>query len=225
MPTIPVPKEFESAIAQIVSIDDSVFNELMSSLEGAPLAFDHEHLALNVAAKVPGIPSEAMQRMIPALTSLLWVGSSAGVDIQSLVSDVVEGIEKSDLKEALTKSTSEKVKQRLLALLQSRAIRFTSKAREVQKTYGKNFCKAEMLTDIRPVFINRDEAPLAAMSNHILRITYHESDELKEIFLALTSKDLDDLEELFEQGRKESRQLRAILDKAGVPYPNGNSNT
>lgn len=225
MAAITVPKEFESAIAQIVTADDSVFNELLSSLNDAPLAFKHEELASNLASKVAGIPSDVLQSMVPALTSLVWVGSNAGVEIQNLVSDVVEGIEKGDLKDALTKSTPEKVKQRFLALLQTRAIRFTSKAREVQKTYGKNFCTAEMLTDIRPVFVEGDEAPMAAMSNHILRITYHERDELRDIFLALTSDDLDVLEDLFEQGRRESAQLRSILDKAGVPYPNGNSNT
>lgn len=225
MAALTVPKEFETAIAEIITADDVVFSELMSSLNSAPPAFKNEELAASIASDLEKISPDVIDAIIPALTSLHWVGSSAGVQLENLVSDLVEGIEKGDLKEAIAKSTPEKIKQRLLSLLETRAIRFTSKAREVQKTYGKTFCTAEMLTDIRPVFVNSDEAPMAAMSNHILRITYHERDELKDLFLALTSDDLDDLDDLFEQGRRESAQLRSILDKAGVPYPNGKSHS
>jgi hypothetical protein len=221
VPAIKVPKEYKSAIEQIVTADDSVFGELMSALEGAPLVFRYQELADNIAPRIKTISSEVSGGIVLAFTSLYSVVSTAGVPVEKLVDDLVEGIEQSDLKETLAESTLDKVKQRFVSLLRNRAIRFASKAIEIQKNYGKAFCMAEMLTDIRPIFVSEDKSPMAAICSNILKITYHEKEELKDIFFALMPSDLDTLEDLIDQARAESQQLQSILDKAGVAHPNG----
>ena len=221
MPLIETPKEYKSAIEQIVTADDSVFGELMSALQSAPLVFRYQELVADIVPRVKAIPSEVNEVIIRAFTSLYSVVSTTGVPVEKLVDDLVDGIAQSDLKEALEKSTPDKVKQRFLGLLRDRAIRFASKAIEIQKNYGKAFCMAEMLTDIRPIFVSESEPPMAAICSSILKVTYHERDELKDIFFALTPSDLDGLEDLIAQARAESKQLQLILDKAGIAHPNG----
>jgi hypothetical protein len=77
-----------------------------------------------------------------------------------------------------------------------------------------------MLTDVRPVFgSNGNAAPVAAIPIHTLSISYHHGRILKEIFIALDADDLDTLEGLIYQAREEANQLKSILSRAEVPYP------
>ncbi|HEX7772234.1 MAG TPA: hypothetical protein VF435_07410, partial [Pyrinomonadaceae bacterium] len=144
------------------------------------------------------------------------------VPIDEFINDIIEGIEdeETELKEGLVRLTPDRFRERLLFLLSNKALAFTAKARSKQRAHEKTFCTAQMLTDIRPVFASNGESgPVAAVTTHILGISYHHGRDLKEIFIALDLDDLDLLEELINQARDEAMQLKSILTKAEVRYP------
>jgi hypothetical protein len=60
---------------------------------------------------------------------------------------------------------------------------------------------------------------IAALITHTLKISYHQGNTLKDIFLAVDSGGLNTLEELIAQARAESKRLQPLLDAAKIPYP------
>jgi hypothetical protein len=220
MPIFTIPDEFKPALALMVSLTDEAVEELSTQLENAPLSFTDGDLADSVATKAKGLPSGAANTIIETLVSLHWVRTSAEVPLDEFVADIAEGIEKSDLKESISKFAPDEFKRRLARLLGIKTVAFAAKAREIQRTYEHSFCTAEMLTDIRPIFESNGEGtPMAAVLLHTLKISYHQRNELKDFFLALTSDDLDTLEELIDKARDESQHLESILDAAKLSYP------
>jgi hypothetical protein len=212
-----IPKELQSVLADLVTVDDSAFAELLDAVKNAQLAFTTEALATNVVAKITHIPEDRVESIIELLTGLHFIRSGVSVPLDDFVDDLLEGAEE-DLGETLSK-VRDQAKQRLMELLGQRTIGFAAKARETERNFERSYCKAEMLTDIRPMFDNGDGAPLAAVLTYTLKITYHQRERMKDFFVTLTSDDLSELEDLVNQARFESEQLAAILEKAKIVHP------
>jgi hypothetical protein len=220
MAALSLPDEFKAGIHQIVSMSDEAARELVALLEGAPMSFAYEDLSASIADTIKGISPEDLDETIETLVSLYAVRDSVSVALAEFVDDVTEAVEETDLKEELSQLTSVKFKERLAVLLNIKALAFTSQARARQRAHEKMFCTGEMLTDMRPVFgLNGDGAPIAAVITHTLKFSYHHGRFLKDISVGLSPDDLDQLEDLIDQARFESGQLRSILDAANVPYP------
>jgi hypothetical protein len=214
---LPIPKEFQAAIADVVTLDDSTFAELLEATKTAKLSFTNEALAANISAKVTSVQADRVEAIIEILTSLHFIRSGARVSLDQFVDDVLEGAAETDLEETIAKS-QDKAKQRLIALLGEKAIGFAAKAREKQRDFERSYCTAEMLTDIRPIFANGD-SPIAAVLTHTLKISYHQREKLNDLFITLTTDDLEELDDIVQQARIESEQLGAVLDKAQIAYP------
>jgi hypothetical protein len=222
MAILTIPKELRAGMAEILEISDQSFNEIASVLIDAPLAFQYEELADKVRDKFKSISQDAIEDMFQTLIMLYTVRDTAGVPSDDFINDIVEGIEEDDaeLKEALSRLTPDRFRERLSILLSNKALAFTAKACSKQNAHEKTFCSAQMLTDVRPVFgSNGNAAPVAAIPIHTLSISYHHGRILKEIFIALDADDLDTLEGLIYQAREEANQLKSILSRAEVPYP------
>jgi hypothetical protein len=217
MAALVLPKEYEPAMeAVIVSSEDSI-NELVSALDSAPPSFSYGDLAEAVAARVKSVAPDAVKSIVEMLVSLYEVQEAVGVEINQFIGDVAKAAEVS-LKESIAKSGTTDLKQRLSRLLAGKSLTFVSNARETQRKFERSFCHAEMLTDIRPVFENGTE-PIAAVFTHTLKVTYHERNEMKDFYIALTPNDLDTLGDLIDEAQTNSEQLGRILDKAQVVYP------
>src|SRR5690606_37680681 len=83
----------------------------------------------------------------------------------------------------------------------------TSKAWVVIREYERTYCSGRVLTDLRPVFGLDSDQPAAFVVAHNLRISFHRGDELEEFFVALRSKDLQDLKQVLERASQKDRQL------------------
>jgi hypothetical protein len=215
-----VPKEYQSALANLMIADEPAFAELLEAIKGARLSFTSEALAASVTSKIKNLSPEHVESIIELLTGLHFVRSGAGVSLDQFVDDLLEGAQEGDLREAVAKS-QDKARQRLTALLSEKTIGFAAKARETERNYERSYCNAEMLTDIRPIFDNGDGSPIAAVLTHTLKISYHQRERLKDVFITLTPDDLDELDGVIEQARMESEQLTAILDKVQIAHPEG----
>jgi len=85
------------------------------------------------------------------------------------------------------------------------------------------FCRARILTDLRPVFTRDASSIIGAMEIHTLAITHHEivsHYELgdREIFLSLDRDDLLELKRLCERALEKGKQVSQIAEAATVPW-------
>jgi hypothetical protein len=219
MGALTLPEELKPALAATLSLSDEAFEQFLSQLQSAPMSFSDSELSDNLAASTKLIPPDTLSSIIEMLVTFQWVPTSAGVSTDEFLDDLVEAINETDL-EVSIKSQPEKIRSRLGSLLGAKSIAFAASARQLRRNYERTFCSAELFTDIRPIFGNEDDKPaLAAIVVHTLRIGYHERNLLKDFFVALTSDDLDTLEELIEIARDQSEQLDSVLDSANLAHP------
>jgi len=81
------------------------------------------------------------------------------------------------------------------------------------------FYRAELVSDIRPVFGGTDgNTPLAAGLSHHLVIESHEPDGHRSYGFTLSEDDLGDLIAVLQDGKAKSRQLRGLVDQLGLTY-------
>jgi hypothetical protein len=95
----------------------------------------------------------------------------------------------------------------------------SSKAQEIMLEHGHIFCRARIVTDLRPVFGSRVEGgPIAGIIVHSLKLTYHESGnpDTKDTYLALDHKDMEKLRELLVRASRKEKSLKATAKKGGV---------
>jgi hypothetical protein len=217
MAALVLPKDYEPAMEAVIVSNEDAINELVSALDSAPPSFSYDDLAGIVAARVKSIATDRVKAIVEMLASLYEVHEAVGVEVDQFIGDVAKAAEIS-LKESIAKSGTTNLRQRLSRLLAGKSLAFVSNARETQRNFERSFCHAEMLTDIRPVLENGTD-PVAAVLTHTLKITYHERNEMRDFYIALTPNDLDTLGDLIDEAQTNSEQLGRILDKAQVVYP------
>lgn len=95
----------------------------------------------------------------------------------------------------------------------------TAKALSVRSEYAAIYCRARIVTDVRPIFgPDPTTAPLAAVIVHTLRITYHDGDSHKDFYVALDAGDLRQMRELAERASKKEASLKAEIVRTRMRY-------
>lgn len=222
MAAIPIPREFKAGIAALLPLDEGARKELLSALENAPPSFWQRELIRNVADRVKTIERNSVEDIVKLLLGLRIIRSSAKVDLPSFVNDFVEGIEQTEQKEILSTVSVDKFKEWLSRFLEIKGLALTAKARVRRNEYENVFCSADMSTDVRPLFESSNEeqsAVVGALITHALRISYHHGNDLRDIFVSVDSDDLDRLEHLVAEARRQSEQLSPLLDVVKIPHP------
>jgi hypothetical protein len=222
MAALPIPKEVRPGVAKLLLLSDEAKQELLKALESAPLSFTYEDLTKNAVERVQTIEQDSAEDIIGVLLSLYLIRNTAKVPLSPFLEDFVEGIEQTELKEILSKVAVDKFKEWLATFLQVKGLAFTARARNKQWAYQNTFCSGEISTDVRPLFetVNGEQpTAIAALVMHTLKIRYHHGNDLRDLFVALDSDDLDKLEDLINEARSQSEQLWPLLDAAKIPYP------
>jgi hypothetical protein len=220
MAGLEIPEEYQEGLAQLISLSDDSFQELLSGLESAPFALKYRAVAANAAKRIKTIPEEDVQDAVEILVTLNIVRSGVDVSDEEFLNDLCDALNASEVPELqVTNENSDKVKQRILLLLNTKSVEVASKARALQIEHERRYCSARILTDIRPVFgTNPEERPVAAVVTNTLRLTYHQGPELKEFFIVLNAEELRKLGSAVERAEKKAEGLKSVLDSASVYY-------
>lgn len=99
-----------------------------------------------------------------------------------------------------------------------------TKARDVTYEEERLLVDTRIITDLRPVYKTEiGDMPEAFVVTHSLKIVTQESGRIKELYYALNSDDLNDLELMIKRARKKEQSLKRIAEKVKIPYiPDGN---
>lgn len=177
-------------------------------------------LANRVAPKVSSIPKVELDNVIEILFSLNSIRTVAEVPTDVFVNDICEAINESD--SALLEETSklcDGFKRNFVQLLECKTLEIASKAGMLLREHGQTYCRARILSDIRPIFGESVEtAPMAATVVHTLKIAYHQGDELKDFFLAMNTKDVQKLRELLDRADAKAESLKTFTVASNTPF-------
>ncbi len=87
-----------------------------------------------------------------------------------------------------------------------------SKGSDIVYQNERNYYRARILTDLRPVFGDSpDSPPKAFVAQHTLKIGYSIRGEFRNFFIALDSSDLDRLKEVVDRAIRKDRSLREFI--------------
>ncbi len=218
-----LPSGYRAALVCLTSLTDESVTKLLSAFKDITPSVFRKDLSEKIASSsVEGIsPSDALG-LVDALFSLYVVKTSTAKSAEALADDVaraVEGVASEG--HSLTKESLDVFQDRLKQLLSVEAVDVCSKATGLQIEYQKIFGNARVQTDVRPVFGNDVSAkPLGFLLLHNLKIEYIESGQQREVFLALTSEDVDDLLEILERAKTKTNTLKQLPSFSGLDIIN-----
>jgi hypothetical protein len=110
-----------------------------------------------------------------------------------------------------------KLKERLTLLLElDGSLGVTTKALDVMMEHERTYCKARILSDIRPVFVG--DTASSAVIIHNLQLGFHYGGKHQEIYIALDTDDLQQLKSVIVRAEKKTSVLQQMLEKSGTEY-------
>jgi hypothetical protein len=93
-----------------------------------------------------------------------------------------------------------------------------AKAEWIRSESDRVFINAQIFTDIRSVFPqDPDEQPKAAVIIHNLRIRYAENGEAKQLFLALSDTDVEQLRSVLNRADQKTSSIKSLMAGTEVP--------
>jgi hypothetical protein len=203
---------------KLMKLSEDSFNQLISALEGiGPTLFPHE-LSDQVISKLKGISSEDVSEIIATIMSL----SSHRVHDDATPEELAEQVAQAASEDSIA-ITSDKerdsFKKKLIKFFELSTLYVSSKALGILQSNENLFCTARILTDVRPVFgSDAKVAPVAAVVVHMLDLSYHKDGELKHLYIAMDSLDIDILKETLDRAETKAKTLKPLIKKAGVAF-------
>lgn len=219
MPGITIPEPYRVGIAKLLKLEDGAMRELSAALREASPTLNLHRLTTAMSAKIRSIDTSDLDPILDAVISLSFVAATAEVQIPEFVEDVCNAVNESGIaKPRLSDNDCVAFKRHLSDLLTADVFSIGAKARALMQEHERTFCRARILTDIRPVFGPEvRESPKAVVVVHTLRISYHEGLELKDFYVALDSDDIETLRELLDRANSKAKSLESVTEAARVP--------
>lgn len=212
MPLI-IPDESHTAIVDLVLLPSEQREALLASLRRASPSTSLWRFASSIPSP-DGLDN--VIEVVETLAALYGLIEESGDSPRELANDLVEAAAELKLGEVeyTPELTSELVRffEEVFSLDDSLGL--TSKAGEVAIENERNYAFARIITDLRPIYLNKDApTPHGAVVVHILKIAIHETEQ--EYYFALDGEDLRDLKEVLDRAVQKEEALSSLVIKHG----------
>ena len=209
-----VPERHREAIQELATLDHTRAKRFVEALKKADPALLLSDVAAAVA-KETGLEEASVRRFLMMLGGMSRAIAAAGVSSQQFVASLGQSV-------APGRPPAERaqVTKLLLAALGSRAVQVSSKALSVMTDNERMFCRARVLSDLRPVFADDDLEPSAAVVVHSLRISFHEhsdSESTSDVFIALDVDQLRDLRRVVDRAIAKHEKIESLATLSKLP--------
>lgn len=210
MVRLQVPKEYHSIFDELVALDEARYQALIAALSiEAPLS--KRSLAESMA-QTCGWDPQGAGSMLEALLSL----STVRVFHNLTEADVAEALAES-WENAQQTALPDLFRERVEAVLASRAVAIMSHASEITSEHQNVFQSARILTDIRPVFWPGPDEVVGAVLTQTLKIDYYHGTEPRTFFVALDGEDLIKLRAVLERAERKTASALHLFEQADLP--------
>ena len=205
-----VPDFLKQGLEKLGNLPEEAVEELLSLLRGEEAALSSVDISRRVASKTQEFEQKDVEEIVDALLSMYRARQEYGVSTDTLIRDMssAEGLE----------TSSEQLEERLAKFLDVESLMITAKAFNVMSSHEHVMLKAQVLTDMRPIFREEDAGPpAAAVITHMLKLTYRQDEGEREFFLAMDSEDVRKLREVLERADYKAQSLRSLLQQTEIP--------
>jgi len=215
-----VPERFISGILKIAEISEQGFAELLSALKVAPEMRDTVELSAWIADDTPSIIGVDREQILKAVTPMFRVRRTTEVSVKEFAADVWTAIqeEAADKTAGLDADLFRTRIEQLMAL--SSLDLLDSKIAELKQELEKSFCRARVLTDLRPVFSEDIErSPSAMVVLHTLQIGYHDGmGDHNEFYVTLDQSGIETLKKVLDRASAKAETLKDVVNKADIRF-------
>ncbi len=211
-----IPEEYKSGLARLLVLSKESPEALLAALSEAPPVMSTFELSSFLASKVKSATRKELEEVADTLVSLYFSQQHHPDLADELVEDICQKMDDSGARELkLSEENRDHFRNFLTALLKTEALVYASKAMGVLRDNERMFCNARILTDIRPVFGSSVQIPpKAAVIVHMLNITYHQGEDLKEFYVGLGVDDVETLRAVLERADLKAKSLRPVFEAA-----------
>lgn len=215
-----IPRSERPSLALLAGLEEEQASELSGALSTAADELDGEQLVRHVIDRTPSMEAKNVKRILEAVRQIASAREMLEVHPEAFLRDIAEEMGEVEEKELrLDESRRRRLRDRLTALTASPAMEIHAKARSLRQDQQNTYCRARIVTDLRPVFGSDVlQSPKAALVAHMLRITYHHGSQgaMQDLFLTLRAEDLDQLGKLVERARSKAESLHAFMAAADL---------
>ncbi len=211
-----VPDEAREPMADLVRLQPHQRDPLLEALAQAPPAVSLDQFTTHLP-RIEGLSHAQQRQIVLTLMSLYHLIEHSGRSPEDVASEVVSALQYDNIGDLEDdENAARDFREFLLQLLSfDQSLGVTLKAGELLIENENNFSSARVVSDLRPVFLNRDDPePRAAMVVHKLRIEIHETGY--QYYFALDSLDIRLLQQVLQRAELKEKALKQTAEKAGL---------
>lgn len=225
MARLNIPQRHREALAALRSLSEDRVQEIRSILDGATSSVGQTEGAAsldpdNIIRLVKSTIADDVRGVWEAVLSLYLVKSQRDETTEQFVQEVCDAMERLEGAFQLPQSERKSFSDKLLSLLGAEAFATVAKAADLETEDERLFCRARILTDLRPVFGTEvADGPKGVIVLHTLKVEFHEQGDLKnhrEFYVRLDAKDLGSLKEIIERAEEKAKTLSSVLKNVRV---------
>jgi len=213
-----IPEGELPGIRQLAQVPLDVLERVSAAASEEKPRLDKEAL-IGAIARRAGLDSDVVRSVVNVLWRLAFVQRRRELGIEAFLEALNETFRQlppQQWSSTDAQNWSERQERIRKLLAPDLAIAMSAKATELLVEQGLVFCRARILTDVRPVFDEGAQEVQALVPFHTLAITCHEADEMREIHIALDFKDIGRMRGLLERAERKERVLRQRLVAGGL---------
>ena len=218
MADLTIPERHRNGVVKLLKLSEDSFSQMVSALEGVGPKLFPDNLSSQMISKIKGVSPEDVSEIVTTIMTL----SSHRMHDDSTAEELAEQVVQAAIEANIPiKSDKERItfKYRLLKFFELNTLFVSAKALGILLSNENLFCSARILTDIRPVFgTDPTVAPTAIVMVHMLDLGYHKDGELKHLYIAMDSIDIDTLREALNRAEMKAESLKPLMKKAGVEF-------
>jgi len=155
--------------------------------------------------------------LMEAVREMYRIRAYAAVPLKEFISDICESLIEDD---ELKSDDAPRFRKRLDKVLDIEALNVAAKGFALLSEHERLFCSVRIITDARPVYLNKPSGPPDAMViTHILKIDYHvAAGHLDEIYIGIGSNDIKELRSALDRAEEKAKSLQAAFEASKIKF-------
>jgi len=224
-----IPKSQKPGLQKLIGLSPPLMESLIAAIAKMPPTTSLYDAAAVVSDNI-AVDFDDLYNILSVVVGIHRASADAGVSTDEFLSDLFDALRaEDDPKLRPAGGEWEQLRSDLERILESgESLSITSKASELLSENERRFCpeNCRVLSDIRPIFLGAPSgSPAASVIQHVLKIAYHEGDNLKEFFVTLDASDIRTLQDHLHRAIVKEDSLRSLMEEKGIqvvgPVGNG----
>jgi len=214
--SVDIPDNEQGVIVQLARLADPALEGLERALCMATPTLDRENLVSQLRREPILAEVTDLDEIVSSLVSMASTAYSGQIEPSEFVKAVVGAIQNDDVIEISDKD-AQVLCDRLTRLAGSKCLELIAKGNLLLRANERNYRSAQIISDLRPVYLGEDLKISAGLILHQLAIHGSHSGRSETVFFTLDSEDLVSLKRAVSRATTKDKVLRNHAEKAGIP--------